>query len=127
MKAEAQANAETDKVARELADKLNMADSLIFQTDKQLKDFGDKIPADKKAPIESALDGLKEAHKMQDIAKIEAETERLNTAWQAASQEIYQAQADAAGGSTPNEGSAANTNATEDVTDVEYEEVDDKK
>lgn len=127
MKAEAQANAETDKVARELADKLNMADSLIFQTDKQLKDFGDKIPADKKAPIESALDGLKEAHKMQDIAKIEAETERLNTAWQAASQEIYQAQADAAGGSTPNDGSAANTNATEDVTDVEYEEVDDKK
>lgn len=127
MKAEAQANAETDKVARELADKLNMADSLIFQTDKQLKDFGDKIPADKKAPIESALDGLKEAHKMQDIAKIEAETDRLNTAWQAASQEIYQAQADAAGGSTPNDGSAANTNATEDVTDVEYEEVDDKK
>ncbi len=127
MKAEAQANAETDKVAREMADKLNMADSLIFQTDKQLKEFGDKIPADKKTPIEDALDGLKEAHKMQDIAKIDAETERLNTAWQSASQEIYQAQTDAAGGSTPNDGSAANSNATEDVTDVEYEEVDDKK
>ena len=125
MKAEAQANAETDKQARERADKMNMADSLIFQTDKQLKEFGDKIPADKKAAIESALEGLKEAHKMQDVARMDAETERLNAAWQAASQDIYQAQAgEATGGDA---GSTGASGAADEVTDVEYEEVDDKK
>ncbi len=127
MKAEAQANADTDKDARERADKMNMADTLIFQTDKQLSEFGEKIPAEKLEAIQSALDALKEAHKMQDIAKMDAETERLNQAWQAASQDIYQAQQAAEGGG-PNGAATgdSSTSTTEDVTDVEYEEVDDK-
>src|SRR5690606_13739764 len=96
MKAEAQANAELDKKARELAEKINAADSLIFQTEKQLKEYGDKIPDAKKAPIESALNDLKEAHKMQDLGKIESATAALTEAWQAASQEMYQATQEAA-------------------------------
>lgn len=125
MKAEAAANAETDKIARERAEKLNMADSLIFQTEKQLSEFGEKIPADQRAPIDMAMEELREAHKMQDIARIDAAMEKLNTAWQAASQHIYQAQAESAtGGQSQNGGS---TGTAEDVTDVEYEEVDDKK
>lgn len=128
MKAEAQANADSDKQARERADKINMADTLIFQTDKQLQEFGDKIPADKKEAIQNALDALKEAHKMQDMARLDAETERLNQAWQAASQDLYQAQQDAAGGANGDAGaSTGSSTTTEDVTDVEYEEVDDKK
>ncbi|MEZ5030010.1 MAG: molecular chaperone DnaK [Saprospiraceae bacterium] len=127
MKAEAQANADSDKQARERADKINVADTLIFQTDKQLQEFGDKIPAEKKEAIQNALDALKEAHKMQDMAKLEAETERLNQAWQAASQDLYQAQQNAAGGANGNAGSTDSSTAAEDVTDVEYEEVDDKK
>jgi molecular chaperone DnaK len=127
MKAEAEANAEQDQEAREKVDKLNTADSLIFQTEKQLKDFGDKIPADKKGPIEEALKNLKEAHQAQDLDKIESAMETMNTAWQAASQDIYQAQQDAQGGA---EGGAAedqgdeNSNQGDDVTDVEFEEVD---
>lgn len=127
MKAEAQANADSDKQARERADKINMADTLIFQTDKQLQEFGDKIPAEKKEAIQNALDALKEAHKMQDMAKLDAETERLNQAWQAASQDLYQAQQNAAGGANGNAGSTDSSTTAEDVTDVEYEEVDDKK
>ncbi|MCB0693136.1 MAG: molecular chaperone DnaK [Lewinellaceae bacterium] len=127
MKAEAQANADSDKQARERADKINVADTLIFQTDKQLQEFGDKIPAEKKEAIQNALDALKEAHKMQDMAKLDAETERLNQAWQAASQDLYQAQQNAAGGANGNAGSTDSSTAAEDVTDVEYEEVDDKK
>lgn len=139
MKAEAAANADSDKIAREKVDKINTADSLIFQTEKQLKEFGDKVPEDKKAPIEAALNDLKEAHKAQDIDKIDSASAALNTAWQAASQEIYQASqeagANAAGGAGPeatadagNAGAGATGgNDAEDVTDVEYEEVDDKK
>jgi len=89
MKAEAAANADADKQAKEKAEKLNMADGLIFQTEKQLKEIGDKIPADKKAAIESALGELKEAHKLQDFAKIDQASETMNAAWQAASQDIY--------------------------------------
>jgi molecular chaperone DnaK len=126
MKAEAAANAETDKAARERADKLNMADTLIFQTDKQLKEFGEKVPADKRAAIESALDELREAHKAQDVPRMDAATEKLNTAWQAASQEIYQAQAEAGQGGNGS-GADSQSGPAEDVTDVEYEEVDDKK
>jgi molecular chaperone DnaK len=128
MKAEAEANADSDKEAREKVDKLNAADSLVFQTEKQIKEYGEKIPADKKATIESALSDLKEAHKLQDIAKIDSATEALNTAWQAASQDIYNAQ-QSAGGADASEGPTGNdTNgATDDVTDVEFEEVDDKK
>jgi molecular chaperone DnaK len=130
MKAEAAANADADKQAKERAEKLNMADSLIFQTEKQLKEIGDKIPADKKANIESSLSELKEAHKMQDFAKIDQASEAMNNAWQAASQDIYQAQQNAGGpegGSQESTGSNQNSGPTEDVTDVEFEEVGDKK
>ncbi len=107
MKAEAKANEATDKVEREKVDKLNQADSLIFQTEKQLKEFGDKIPADKKAPIETALNKLKDAQKSQDIASIDKALEEMNTAWTAASEDIYKAQQD--GGDAPN---ATANNAT---------------
>jgi molecular chaperone DnaK len=126
MKAEAAANADSDKQAKERAEKLNMADSLIFQTEKQMKDIGDKIPADKKASIESALTELKEAHKIQDMARVDKATEAMNNAWQAASQDIYAAEQNAGGDTgtqdAPNAG-GNNQNTTEDVTDVEFEEV----
>src|SRR3978361_1042852 len=99
MKNEAKANEATDKAEREKVDKVNAADSLVFQTEKQLKEYGDKIPADKKAPIDAALAKLKEAHKSQDLAQIDASVEKMNTAWTAASEEIYKAQA---GGAQPN-------------------------
>ncbi|MBK8492314.1 MAG: molecular chaperone DnaK [Saprospirales bacterium] len=130
MKTEAQVNADSDREARERADKLNAADSLVFQTDKQLKEYGDKIPADKKGAIESALTELKEAQKVQDFARIDKASEALNAAWQAASQDMYQASQqggpeDTAGAEgAQNGGSSTNT---DDVTDVEFEEVDDKK
>ena len=101
MKNEAKANEAEDKAAREKVDKLNQADSLIFQTEKQLKEFGDKIPADKKAPIEAALNKLKEAHKNQDVAAIDAAMTEMNTAWTAASEEIYKAQQAAGSGAQP--------------------------
>jgi molecular chaperone DnaK len=133
MKAEAEANADADKEAREKVDKLNAADTLIFQTEKQLNEFGDKVPADKKGAIESALSELKEVHKAEDMDKLEAATKALNDAWQAASQDIYQAQQDAGtAGADPNAGGANgqagdNTGADDDVTDVEFEEVDENK
>jgi len=131
MKAEAAANAESDKKARESVDKLNSADSLIFQTEKQMSEYGDKIPEDKKGAIETALTELKEAHKSQDSAQIDAAMEKMNTAWQAASQDIYQASQDAAGadGATADAGAGASEDSTteEDVTDVEFEEVDETK
>ncbi len=134
MKAEAAANADADKQAKEKAEKLNMADSLIFQTEKQMKEIGDKIPADKKTAIESALSELKEAHKLQDFAKIDQASEAMNAAWQAASQDIYQAQQNGAGDNAGAADFGANAgngnpggNTTEDVTDVEFEEVGDKK
>ncbi|MBA4166921.1 MAG: molecular chaperone DnaK [Chitinophagaceae bacterium] len=130
MKAEAKANESTDKEAKEKVEKINQADSLIFQTEKQLKEFGEKIPADKKAPIESALAKLKEAHKSQDLASIDAAVAEMNTAWTAASEEIYKAQA-AGGGQQPGaEGFAGSggqqegqQGGGENVTDAEYEEV----
>jgi molecular chaperone DnaK len=124
MKAEAKANEASDKVAREKVDKLNQADSLIFQTEKQLKEFGDKISADKKAPIESALAKLKEAHKAQDIAQIDAAVAEINTAWTAASEEMYKAGQQA--GAQPGDQAGSNANAqpnSENVTDAEFEEV----
>ena len=133
MKAEAEANADADREAREKVDALNTADTLIFQTEKQLSEFGDKVPDDKKGAIESALAELKEVHKAQDMDKLEAATTALNNAWQAASQEIYQAQQDAsgatagAGADAGDNGASDNTNTSdEDVTDVEFEEVDEK-
>ncbi len=126
MKTEAEANAEADKKEKEKIDKLNGADSMIFQTEKQLKEFGDKLPADKKQPIEAALEKLKEAHKAQDIAAIDAATEELNTVFQAASQEMYNASQQAQGGSNgqPQGGAQAEAGAKDDeVTDVDFEEV----
>jgi len=130
MKAEAKANEATDKAAREKVEKLNQADSLIFQTEKQLKEFGDKVPADKKAPIESALNKLKDAHKSQDVAAVDAAMADLNTSWTAASEEMYKAQAAAGGAGAqagPNGGggsqSSAGGNGGETVTDAEFEEV----
>lgn len=127
MKTEAEANAEADKQAKERIEKMNMADSLIFQTEKQLKEFGDKIPADKKAPIEAALQKLKDAHKAQDIAAIDAATNELNTVFQAASQDMYNA-SQAQGGAQPqdNAGQAQSSDSgskDDEVTDVDFEEV----
>ena len=130
MKNEAKANEEADRQAREKVDKVNQADSLIFQTEKQLKEYGDKISADKKAPIESALEKLKEAHKSQDIAAIDTAVAEMNNAWTAASEEMYKASQDAGG--APGEGQAnagpqpdnGGGNAdNNDVTDAEFEEV----
>ena len=131
MKAEAAANSETDKLAREKVEKLNEADNLIFQTEKQIKEFGDKLPADKKPALESALNELKEAHKSQDIPSIDAAITSLNAIWQAATQEMYQGgqAGDPNAGQDPNAGgqSGNTSNNNGDVTDVEYEEVNDKK
>ncbi|MCI7285126.1 MAG: molecular chaperone DnaK [Parabacteroides sp.] len=130
MKEEAAANAEADKKEKERIDKLNQADSMIFQTEKQLKDLGDKIPADKKAPIEAALNKLKEAHKAQDIAGVDAAMAELNNVFQAASQEMYNAQnaqsgAQAGGANFGGQANnnAGNNNGKDNVTDVDFEEV----
>ncbi|MBS1663005.1 MAG: molecular chaperone DnaK [Bacteroidetes bacterium] len=124
MKAEAKANETSDKEAREKIDKINQADSLIFQTEKQLKEFGDKLPADKKAPIEAALNKLKEAHKSQDLAAIEAASTEMTNAWTAASEEMYKATQQAGGqpGADGGQGQQPN-NGGENVTDAEFEEV----
>lgn len=120
MKAEAKANEAADKEARAKVDKLNEADSLIFQSEKQLKEFGDKLPADKKATIEAAVVKLKEAHKTQDIAAIDAALAELNNAWQSASQDMY----NASQGGAQQDGADhnANNNATDDVQDAEVVE-----
>jgi molecular chaperone DnaK len=127
MKAEASANAEEDRKAKERIEKLNAADTLAFQTEKQLNEYGDKIPADKKGAIESALNELREAHKSEDLDRIDQATEALNTAWQAASQEIYQAtqeqQQEGGDAGATGSGDGAASGSDEDVTDVEYEEV----
>jgi len=133
MKKEAQENEEADKTAKERIEKLNNADSLVFQTEKQLTEFGDKIPAEKKAPIEEALTKLKEAHKSEDIPAIDQAMEALNTAWQAASQDIYNAQQSAEGAAgDPTAGAGqpgpeaqqdAPKGGDDEVTDVDFEEV----
>ena len=126
MKAEAEANAEADKRESERIAKLNQADSMIFQTEKQLKELGDKLSADKKAPIEAALEKLRTAHKEQNIEAIDAATEELNTAFHAASSEMYanaggaQAGADMSG-AQPNANNASQGGA--DITDADFEEV----
>ena len=128
MKAEAEANADADKKEREKVDKLNQADGMIFQTEKQLKELGDKIPADKKGPIESALNKLKEAHKAQDLAGIDAAMAELNNAFHAASQDMYNAAnaAGAQGGAQqgPTPGADANGGKQDgNVQDADFEEV----
>lgn len=132
MKAEAEANAEADKKEKERIDKLNQADGMIFQTEKQLKELGDKIPADKKAPIESALGKLKDAHKSQNLDAIDAAMKELNDAFHAASQDMYNAANAAQGGAQadPNCGAGgcgaqggASQNAGDNVQDADFEEV----
>ena len=125
MKNEAKANEAGDKLEREKVDKINQADSLIFQTEKQLKEYGEKIPAEKKGPIEASLEKLKAAHKSQDIAAIETATTEMNAAWATASEDMYkdtQSQPGAEqqqGGEQPQSGA----DASENVTDAEFEEV----
>ena len=125
MKAEAEANADSDKKAKEEVEKLNSADSTIFQSEKQLKEYGEKISADKKATIEGALAKLKEAYTAKDIAAIDTAQADLTTAWNAASEEIYKAtqEAGAAGGAEGAEGSTGPEASGKDVTDVDFEEV----
>jgi molecular chaperone DnaK len=124
MKAEAKAHEAEDKAAKEKIDKLNQADSLIFQTEKQLKEYGDKIPADKKAPIEAALGKLKEAHKSQDMTAIDAAMTEMNTAWTAASEEIYKAtQGGAQPGPDAGAGAQQGGAKSDNVEDAQFEEV----
>ena len=135
MKEEAEANAEADKKEKERIDKMNTADGLIFQTEKQLKEFGDKIPAEKKQPIEDALKELKDAHAKKDLDAIDAATAKLNQNWQQASEEMYKATqgqgqpgADAgqqAGGESHQPKDEKKGSNDDEVTDVDFEEVDD--
>ena len=128
MKAEAKANEATDKEAKERIEKLNQADSLVFQSEKQLKEYGDKISADKKAPIEAALNKLKEAHKAQDIPAIDSAMTELNAAWTTASEEMYKAtqggaQQQAGGEGAGQQSGGGQQQGGETVTDAEFEEV----
>ena len=130
MRKEAAANAETDRVAKEKIDKLNHADSLIFQTEKQLKEFGDKLPADKKGPIEEALNKLKEAHKNQDIDGIDKYTTELNEVFHKASEDMYKASQGQPGGAPGDNGqphadagAQSGSKKDQEVTDVDFEEV----
>ena len=124
MKADAEMNADSDRKARETAEKINQADSLIFQTDKQIKEYGDKIPADKKGAIEDALVELKAAHQSQNLEAIDAAMAKMNDAWQAASQDMYQATQGQDAGAETADNQGGGSQATDDtVTDAEYEEV----
>ncbi|PWK19722.1 molecular chaperone DnaK [Xanthomarina spongicola] len=128
MKADAEANAESDKLAKEKADKLNAADAMIFQTESQLKEFGDKLSDDKKKPIEEALEELKTAFETKDLAVIDPALEKINEAWKVASEEMYKAQAEAqqGGEAGPDAGPDASQNGQaegSDVEDVDFEEV----
>ncbi len=126
MKREAEENADADKKAKETAETMNQADSLIFQTEKQLKDYGDKLPADKKQPIEDALAELKKAHEAKDVDACKAGIEKLNTVFQAASQEMYNAQQQAGGAEgAEGAGNTSSENGSDEVTDVDFEEVTD--
>ena len=126
MKKEAEANADADKAAKESVDKINGADAMIFQTEKQLKEFGDKLSEDKKKPIEEALTELKSAHSSKDLGAIDSAMEKINEAWKVASEEMYKAteEAKAANGADNGQQDAS---SSDDVTDVDFEEVDDDK
>jgi molecular chaperone DnaK len=133
MKQEAQANADTDKKAKETVEKINQADSLIFQTEKQLKEYGEKLSEGNKSAISNALEKLKEAHKNKDLAGIDNGLNTLNAAWQAAASEMYASTGAPGGapGQDPSAGAGGNQNAGStdgnNVSDVEYEEVNDSK
>jgi molecular chaperone DnaK len=124
MRKEAEANADADKTAKEQADVLNNADQMIFQTEKQLKEFGEKLSADKKAPIETALEGLKKAYESKDVEAIKPALDSINEAWKQASEEMYKAQQEAGGAEAPPADDAApSSDADDDVEDVDFEEV----
>ena len=126
MKQEAEVNAESDRLAKDRVEKFNAADSMIFQTEKQLKEFGEKLSDDKKASIETALENLRKAHASQEISAIDAAMEQINEAWKNASEELYKAQAEAGAAGEPGAGGDAaggSGNGAADVTDVEFEEV----
>ncbi|WP_438424049.1 molecular chaperone DnaK [Aquimarina macrocephali] len=128
MKQEAEANAEADKTAKETADKLNEADGMIFQTEKQLKEFGDKLSDDKKKPVEEALEELKKAYESKDLALIQPALDKINEAWKVASEEMYKAQADAQQDGQPGPDAGADQSSNDDsegsdVEDVDFEEV----
>jgi len=130
MKADAEANADADKNAKEVAEKINGADSMIFQTEKQLKEFGDKLSADKKDPIEAALTELKKAHESKDIAQIDAAMEKINEAWKVASEEMYKAQQEGQAQGAPTGEPSENgqpKNEGDNVEDVDFEEVKEDK
>ena len=124
MKKEAEANADADTKAKELADKINASDAMIFQTEKQLKEFGEKLSDDKKTPITEALDELKKAHESKDLTVIDAAMEKINTAWASASEEMYKASQEKS-----QDANTGKSDESDNVTDVEFEEVkeDDKK
>tara|TARA_B000000441_G_C21481054_1_gene198325 strand:+ start:45 stop:446 length:402 start_codon:yes stop_codon:yes gene_type:complete len=132
MKKDAEANAESDKKVKEEVEKLNSADQMIFQTEKQLKEFGEKLSDDKKKPIENALDNLKKAYESKDLSKIDSALEKINEAWKNASEEMYKAQADASA-QEPNKGKPKSSKGKketkkskdkgDDVQDVDFEEV----
>ncbi len=124
MKQDAEANADADKAAKESVEKINAADGMIFQTEKQLKEFGDKLSDDKKGPIEAALEELKKAHESKDVAQIDTAMEKINEAWKAASEEMYKAEQEAQGSSEPQQDQpeAGNTEG-DNVEDVDFEEV----
>ncbi len=136
MKAEAEAHADQDKKAKEEVEKINNADGMIFQSEKNLKDYGDKIPAEKKSAIEAALNELKAAHSARNVQQIDQAMAKINAAWQAASEDMYKAQQQA-GGANPGAGFDPNnmggagqqgnpnqsSNGDDNVTDVDYEEV----
>ena len=130
MKDEAAANADADAKAKERIEKINQADAMIFQTEKQLKEMGDKLPADKRSAIESALAKLKEAHKAEDLAGIDAASSELNTVLQSAAQDLYNAQAQSQNAQqTSNQAQYTTGNQSQggnkdnNVTDVDFEEV----
>ena len=126
MKKEAEANADADNAAKETADKINGADAMIFQTEKQLKEFGDKLSEDKKKPIEEALTELKSAHSSKDLGAIDSAMEKINEAWKVASEEMYKATEEAKAANGADNGQQ-DTSSSDDVTDVDFEEVDDDK
>jgi molecular chaperone DnaK len=125
MRADAEANADADKAAKETAEKVNAADSMIFQTEKQLKEFGDKLSADKKEPIEAALIELKKAHESKDLASIDAAMEKINEAWKVASEEMYKAEqaGQAEGAPAGDAGESQSKTDSDHVEDVDFEEV----
>ena len=123
MKKDAEANAEADAKAKETVDKLNSADAMIFQTEKQLKEFGDKLSDDKKKPIEEALEELKKSYESKDLEKIDPALEKINEAWKAASEEIYKAQQNQQGGQAEQSADNNSNESSDNVEDVDFEEV----